>query len=114
MSQVEMLHSEWQAEGRKRFGDDFKTWRFVCPICKNVATVSDYEAHADKGATPNSATNECIGRYTAPPGTHKAFGTGKVKQPCDYAGYGLFKISPILVVMDDGKRIHSFAFAEAA
>lgn len=30
---------EWQAEGKRRFGEDVKKWRFVCPMCGHVAAV---------------------------------------------------------------------------
>ena len=98
---------EWLAEGRRRFGEDFHQWKFVCPICKNVAAVKDYQPYADKGATPSSATSECIGRYT---------GAGESRngsQPCNYAGYGLFRLSPVHVIAEDGHRVHSFGFADA-
>lgn len=99
---------EWIGEGKRRFGD-FYNFRFVCPICGNIAAVSEYEPFKDKGATPNSATCECIGRYV---GAGPAFGDKISHKPCDYAGYGLFRLSPIRVKMEDGKEIHSFAFAE--
>lgn len=36
------------------------------------------------------------------------------QQPCDYAGYGLFRLSPVAVVHEDGKKTDCFAFAEPA
>jgi hypothetical protein len=103
-----MTIDEWQAEATKRFGDEPGNWKFVCPICKNVAAVDDFKPFKDRGATPDSARCECIGRYTLPKGKAIA-DEGK---PCDYAGYGLFRLSPVVVV--DGEReSHSFAFAEA-
>jgi hypothetical protein len=98
-------HAEWQAEGERRFGPDLMKWRFVCPICGNIASIEDFRPH--KGATPNSATCECIGRYTL-------FGDRKAgEKPCNYAGYGLFRLSPVRVILATGKEIHCFAFAEA-
>lgn len=83
-------------------------FRFVCPICGNEASVSDFMAYKNKGADPNSATCECIGRYA---GAGPAFGD-KPHKPCDYAGYGLFRLSPVRV-MNNRKEVHCFAFAEA-
>lgn len=104
-------HAEWLAEGRRRFGKTFNDWKFVCPVCKHVAAVGDYQQYADKGSTPSSATSECIGRYI--PGSMKAFEASKrTKGPCDYAGYGLFRLSPVRITAEDGHKIHSFAFAE--
>jgi hypothetical protein len=83
-------------------------FRFVCPICGNEAAVEDFRPYKDKGATSNSATCECIGRYA---GAGPAFGDKRHK-PCDYAGYGLFRLSPVRVKIESGEEIHCFAFAE--
>jgi hypothetical protein len=107
---VSYTHAEWLAEGERRFGPDFMNWRFVCPVCGNVATIIDFKPFADKGATPSSATSECIGRYTA--GREAISGQNSKTRPCDYAGYGLFRLSPIRIIEADGKEIHSFAFDE--
>jgi hypothetical protein len=100
---------EWTAEGNRRFDDDFMKFRFVCPICGNEAAVEEFKPFKDKGADANSATCECIGRYV---GAGPAFGDKKHK-PCDYAGYGLFRLSPVRVVIESGKEIHCFAFGTA-
>lgn len=107
-------HAEWLAEGRRRFGDNFEKWRFVCPICGNVAAVSEYRQFKDCGATPDSAAKECIGRYLPKDQTHKAFGanTKERGKPCDYAIYGLFRIPGAIVTGDDGHKMLAFAFAE--
>lgn len=110
-----MTYHEWLAEGKRLFGEDFFQWRFECPVCHNIAAVSDFEQHKEKCATPDSATKECIGRYQdrkyrpfsrSPLSKDEA----KVKQPCDYAGYGLKRLSPV-VIERDGQQIHCFAFA---
>ena len=102
-----MTYDEWMAEGKRRFGDDFQTWRFKCPICANVATVGDYRQYKDQGADPNSATCECIGRYQ---GAHGFAKDGK--GPCNYAAYGLFRIPGVIVETADKKKIIAFAFAD--
>lgn len=101
---------EWIAEGKRRFGD-FMNFAFVCPICGNIAKVSDFRPFKDRGATTNSATNECIGRYTLTKEQGRLRKPGE--RPCNYAGYGLFRLSPVRVTLEPGKDIHSFAFAEA-
>lgn len=111
-----MTYDEWMAEGKSRFGEDFFDWRFECPICHHVASVRDYQQYKAKGADPNSATSECIGRYIS--GSMKAFAESNCKTgPCDYAGYGLFRLSPVYVTGMPGappdKEIHCFAFANA-
>jgi hypothetical protein len=104
-----LTFDEWTAQGTKLFGDDQFRWEFVCPICGHVQKVEDFRPYKDRGAKPNSAYQECLGRYTGAVG-FKPKGQG----PCDYAGYGLFCVSPIRVVMPDGAEVHAFAFAEPA
>lgn len=72
---------EWMAKGKKLFGDDMMQWEFKCPSCGNVQTPADFEQLKDKGATPNSAYQQCMGRFTGgKEGPHK----------CDWCAYGLF------------------------
>lgn len=61
---IEMSYDDWKAKGTELFGADFMKWKFVCPVCKNVAVVEDFQKFADRGANPNSATCECIGRQS--------------------------------------------------
>lgn len=105
-----MTYKEWLAEGEKRFGKDPMNWKFVCPICKHVASTRDYK---DAGAKSDNVGFSCVGRWIK--GSRDAFGTPKNNKrpgPCDYAGGGLFKLNPIAVVHEDGKEILAFAFAE--
>jgi hypothetical protein len=100
---------EWQAEGRRLFGADHEAWRFTCPLCGYVSSVADFKQYAAAGATQNSATCECIGRYTGA-GDSKA----KTGGPCNYAGYGLFRLSPIRITGNAPDHpTHCFAFAGA-
>lgn len=109
-----MSDADWRAEGARLFGEDIMKWRFRCPVCGHIATPEDFRKFKDTGATPSSATNECIGRYLPKDERHgdREHGNPKVKQPCDYAGYGLFRLSPVEVEQPDGKKTHCFAFAE--
>ena len=103
---VKMTKEEWLAKGKELFGPDYFQWRFVCPACGNIASPNDYIAYRDKGAKPNSATCECIGRYSG--NINVPMGGGP---PCNYAGYGLLHLSPV-IVSDEGKEIRCFAFCE--
>ena len=103
---IRMTFEEWQAEAERRFGTDQTKWRFVCPACGHVAAVEDFRPFKDRGASADSARCECLGRYTRP---DAHFGTKP--GPCNYAGYGLFRLSPVLVV-SGGEEVHSFAFAD--
>jgi predicted RNA-binding Zn-ribbon protein involved in translation (DUF1610 family) len=105
---VKYTHAEWTAEANRRFGTDPHEWKFVCPSCGNVATAEDFRTFKDAGATGESVTSQCIGRFT---GAKGAFDPTKFK-PCNYAGFGLLRLSPVRIVMDSGKEIHCFGFAE--
>jgi hypothetical protein len=104
-----MTYKEWAAEGEKRFGPDKRKWRFTCPSCSHVASVEDWlKAKAPEGAVAFS----CVGRQT------KASDKNSFKNkggPCTYAGGGLFRLNPIIVVgdMNGGETEHQlFAFAD--
>ena len=99
-----MTLKEWRAKGEQLFGPDQLKWRFVCPVCKHVASVQDYkDAKAPEGAVGFS----CIGRYTG--SLNKAFeGNPGEAGPCNYAGGGLFRLNPVHV---DG-NYNVFEFAE--
>ena len=106
-----LTHAEWLAEGKRRFGGDFKKWRFVCPVCGFVQSAQDYY---DAGAPSAAVAFSCVGRWrkdaqdamTASP----AFTTGA--RPCNYTGGGLFRLNPVIVVMDDGSESQAFEFAK--
>lgn len=101
---TEYTHEEWIAEAKRRFGDDAKTWRFVCPSCGHVASVADYQA---AGAPESAVAFSCVGRWTGAKKDVFAQDGG----PCNYAGGGLFRLNPNTVAFGDA--VHSvFAFAE--
>ena len=96
-----MTLAEWRAEGTRRFGDDPMKWKFVCPSCGHVAAVEDWQ---NAGAGEGEVAFSCVGRHIKNAG--EAFGK---KQPCNYAGGGLFKLNPVKI---DGRSDNVFAFAE--
>jgi len=104
--QRKLTYEEWRREGRERFGDNPEQWRFVCPSCGHVASVADWEA---VGASEGEVGFSCIGRHTEPDN-----GMCSGKQPCNYAGGGLFGLNPVLVVFPDGDERPTFEFAEHA
>lgn len=95
---------EWKVEGIRRFGPDQMTWRFVCPSCGHIASVQDYK---DVGAEESAVAFSCIGRWL--PSRSDAF-SGQ-EGPCNYAGGGLFRISPVRIEGKGDERY--FAFADA-
>lgn len=107
-----MPYAEWHAEGTRRFGGDYFGWKFKCPICGNIASIGDFQKYKDAGATPDSGTQQCIGRFSG--SKYKAFGasTSERGAPCDYALYGLFRLPGVVILMPDGVKRMAFAFAD--
>lgn len=107
MKLVHMTYDQYLAEARLRFGPHPVHWRFVCPACGHVASGQDFK---DAGCSDADVMRrECIGRHV---GGRRAFGDGPGPGPCDYAGYGLFQMSPLRVRLESGREVHSFAFAD--
>lgn len=103
-----MTKDEWLTEGRQRFGEDMMQWKFVCPICKHIASAEDWKT---AGATNGEAAFSCVGRHMNPP-PRTAFGpNSQGPGPCDYAGGGLFQMNPIVVTFPDGTEHQIFEFA---
>lgn len=112
---IEMTHKEWTARGAELFGENVLKWKFKCPMCGHVQCAEDFRAFQDKGASPSSVNQECIGRYYPKDergGLSEDHANSKIKQPCDYAGYGFFRISPVHIKLPTGEIVHSFAFDE--
>lgn len=97
-------HTDWLAEGRRRFGDDVMKWKFVCPSCGHVASVQNWK---DVGATEGEIAFSCVGRHLP-----NAKTLGKRPGPCNYAGGGLFKLNPVTVEMEDDGEADRFEFAD--
>jgi len=106
----QMPHAEWLAEGRRRFGDDPKSWQFRCPVCGNIQTMEDFERVV---AGPHSVYQECIGRHLPSRASDFAQTPAKdgTKSPCDYAAYGLFQFG-WKVIDEAGKAVPVFPFAD--
>jgi hypothetical protein len=98
----DLTKAEWEAEGERRFGPDRMKWRFVCPVCKHVATPEDW---MKSGAPDAAIAFSCVGRWIE--GAQKAFESNKAG-PCNYAGGGLFRLNPVKV---DGEYGY-FEFAD--
>lgn len=103
---TEMTLAAWHSEGIRRFGPDEMNWRFVCPLCGHVAAPRDFKKYRDKGATPDSAYKECIGRYGGAGGLNEE----EIPVPCDYAAYGLIRLAPVQVRAENGALVECFAF----
>lgn len=108
----ELTFEQWNEEGERRFGTDRAKWRFVCPVCKHVASAQDWR---DAGAPEGALAFSCVGRWLEAP--RRAFEDSGVG-PCNYAGGGLFRLNPVRVVRpqesdDEVPFVHEvFEFAE--
>jgi len=103
-----LTHAEWVAEGKRRFGEDFDKWRFVCPVCGFVASVQDWKdvGHSD------AAAFSCVGRWRKDSKDALTDAMAKGRGPCNYAGGGLFRLNPVTVVFTDGTEHSAFEFAD--
>lgn len=100
---------EWVEEGMRRFGKDWGNWKFECPMCGHVASIDEFKEAGAKD--PNSAYQECIGRYTGKGSPKEGDSSG-----CNWASYGLLGIpkggTVVLTGEDTGTHIFSFAELE--
>lgn len=106
---------EWLAEGTKLFGEDMTLWKFKCPNCGHVQSISDFielrrqkivPADFDPGKV---VYYSCIGRFDT---RLKKVGTVWDKiSPCNYTNGGLFCFANTFVISDSGERVPVFPFA---
>jgi hypothetical protein len=107
---VRITLEDWHKLAIEKFGMDPNKWKFTCPSCGHVQTRQDF---LDLGMSPRNVDTivsfSCIGRWNLRDVVgfcEKSKGSG-----CDYAGAGLFRISPYTVVLPTGEERPTFAFA---
>lgn len=103
---------EWKEKGMALFGKDEKKWIFICPICETKQSIQDF---LDYGISEEIARKtigiSCIGRNISNSQIAIGRSTPVVKgKPCNYAGYGLFKLNPIHIKTEDGYIVSLFNF----
>ncbi len=96
---------DWIEECFDRFGRSKEypedVVKFRCPVCGTVQTKEDFVPFFDKEIELLGVFGlSCIGRWSEEKG-------------CDYAGGGLFKLNPVSVVLENGRIVDVFEFAEA-
>jgi hypothetical protein len=96
MNRVVLTESAWGELGESLFGADRMKWKFVCPVCKDQMTPSDYQ---EAGAPETAIAFSCVNRWRNP-------------DKCNYAGGGLFRLNPVTVQRTSGGETTMFAFAE--
>lgn len=95
--------NDWRAEAKRRFGENEMDWKFVCPSCGHIASVSDWLA---AGATEGEVAFSCVGRHIE--GSQQMC---KRPGPCNYAGGGLIRLNPVKIITGPEKSTSVFAFA---
>lgn len=117
-----MTQQEFLAEAKRRFGEDPKKWKFVCPACGTIQSVQQLlDALINVGFKKDDVHGyigySCIGRFT------KAGDVGisakHLKRPwnkgCNWTLGGLLQIHTLEIVMEDnGNRRPCFEFADPA
>lgn len=94
---------DWEAEARRRFGENAMDWKFVCPSCGHIASVADWKA---AGATEGEVAFSCVGRHI-----EASQQMCRRPGPCNYAGGGLIRLNPVKIITGTEKSISVFAFA---
>lgn len=94
---------DWLEEGKELYGEDPMEWRFRCPSCGYVASLRQWKLLDGM----LGAAFSCIGRYLGAKGELFAK-TG----PCNYAGGGLLRLNPVVVVQEDGHERETFEWAD--
>jgi len=96
-----MMRSEWEAEGKARFGIDKKNWIFKCPNCNTLQSYDDWSRLTT--LEPKEINQyigfSCIGRVSKDMG-------------CNWSLGGLFQIHKLEVIQLDGKKVPFFEFAK--
>lgn len=117
---VSRTQDEFLAELRRRFGDDWHNWAFVCPSCGDVATGADFERALREAGLEDAEGKvkvsrclgqECIGRVSGALSMSAEHWTQSGRRGCDWCAFGLFR-GPEIVVLPDGKEIYSFRIAD--
>jgi len=86
---------EWQAIGRRRFGDDVDDWKFTCPSCGLTQSRADFKAMGMGAMQADWYVGySCIGHFRQTPPVVDAFDMNQ-GAGCRYQGGLAPNISPI-------------------
>lgn len=104
-----LSYEEWESEGIKRYGKDKRAWKFKCPSCGFIQTFNDFLKYINKDKAQGLIGFSCIGRVTE---DSKGEYLKNKKQPCNYAGGGLFRLNPIIITKEGTEQTY-FDFADS-
>jgi hypothetical protein len=101
----QMTHSEFMQECARRFGEDARKWKFICPACRTVQTIEDLlNAGLPRNQVDGVVAFSCIGRLTGQSDegiTAKNNGLPWTKG-CNWTLGGLLRIHKLEVTFGDG------------
>lgn len=100
MARRSLTTHEWNEEGERLFGTDRGEWKFVCPFCETVASISDYRS---LNAAPKQIGRQCIGTLIP---EIRELGS-KATGPCNYKADSCAPVR----ILDDGESEPAFAFS---
>lgn len=109
-----MTHEEFLAEARRRFGEDPKKWKVVCPACGTVQSIQQF---IDAGVSAEDISScfafSCIGRFTkqGDAGITAHHRNQPWDKGCNWTLGGLLRIHTLEVVIDGHNRM-TFELAE--
>lgn len=110
-----MTQAEFHDEAKRRFGDNPRDWKFVCPACGTVQSVQELtDALVAAGKPPEDVelyiAFSCIGRFTGQRDEGiAAHGCGeKWDKGCNWTLGGFFQIHTLEVTMPGGKNRPTF------
>lgn len=97
----------WQKRGAELYGPNVADWEFKCPSCGQVQTGNDWKAAgAPLRDIDRMLAFSCIGRVYLrenPDADVVEFMEPSRGFGCNYAGHGLFRVSPIEVTYGTNK-----------
>lgn len=106
------------AEAKRRFGDNVRDWKFVCPMCGTVQSVQQLLdaviASGDKKDDVHGYIGfSCIGRFTGQgdAGITAKNNGQKWDKGCNWTLGGLFQVHNLEVILPDGARRKTFELA---
>jgi len=114
-----MTQDEFLAEAKRRFGDNVRDWKFVCPMCGTVQSVQQLmdaviAAGGKKEDVHGYIGFSCIGRFTGQSDASiSAKNRGyKWDKGCNWTLGGLLQFHNLEVLLPDGYHRPTFELAD--
>lgn len=113
-----MTQDEFLAEAKRRFGENVREWKFVCPMCGTIQSVQQLlDAVLKLGGKKDDVHGyigfSCIGRFTrqGDAGIAAKNRGEKWDKGCNWTLGGLFQCHTLEVTMPEGGHRPTFELA---